>query len=154
MKQLWLGVVVAAGLTLPTFGQSPNALIGTWKFNPEKSSANYPLARSVTLTFSGEGQNLKNTAEGIDAQGNPFKIVFMHIYDGKPHPSTGNPNYDATTYTRVDANTVNVVRSKEGKMTEIGYITVSPDGKTYTGVAQGVTQNGQQWHSTLEYDRH
>ncbi len=130
-----------------------NALIGTWKFNPEKSSANAPLARSAVLTFTGEGQNLRNTAEGIDAQGNAFKITFMHIYDGKPHPSTGNPHYDSTAYTRVDSNNVNVVRFKEGKIAEIGYITVSPDGKTYSGLAQGITANGQQYHSLLVYDR-
>jgi hypothetical protein len=153
MKQFCLGIIVAIGLTLPAVGQSPNALIGTWKFNAEKSSANAPLARSAVLTFTGEGQNLRNTAEGIDAQGNAFKITFMHIYDGKPHPSTGNPNYDSTAYTRVDSNNVNYVRFKEGKIAEIGYITVSQDGKTYTAPAQGIAANGQQYHSILVYDR-
>ncbi len=153
MKQFCLGIVVAVGLTLPAFGQSPNALIGTWKFNPEKSSGNIPFAKSSVLTFSGEGQNLRNTAEGIDAQGNPFKVTFIHIYDGKPHPTTGSPEYDSTAYTRVNSNNVNLLRFKDGKIAMIGYLTVSPDGKTYTGVAQGITANGYQWHSTLVYDR-
>ncbi len=153
MKQFCLGIIVAIGMTLPAFGQSPNALIGTWKFNPEKSSGTFPLARSMMLTFTGEGQNLRNTAEGVDAQGNTVKITFLHIYDGKPHPTTGNPNYDSTAYTRVDSNNVNIVRFKEGRIAEIAYITVSQDGKTYTAPAQGITANGQQYHSILVYDK-
>jgi hypothetical protein len=153
MKQLGLGIIVAIGLTLPVFGQATNALIGTWKLNLQKSTSTLALARTQIMTFTGEGQNLRNTSEGIEAQGNTFKVTFMHIYDGKPHPTTGNPNYDSTAYTRVDSNNVNFVRFKDGKPAEIGHLMVSPDGKTYSGFAEGIAANGQQYHYVLVFDR-
>jgi hypothetical protein len=114
MKQILLGMIVAIGLTLPAFGQGADPLIGSWKLNVEKSTSTVPLFKSLTLTWSGEGHNLTDTAEGVDAQGQPFKIVFRHIYDGMPHPTTGIPDYDSSTYTRI-GNTINAVRFRDGK---------------------------------------
>jgi hypothetical protein len=79
--------------------------------------------------------------------------VFVHIYDGKPHPTTGNSNYDSTAYTRINTNTVNFVRFREGKSAETGSIVVSADGKTYTATAEGTAVNGQQYSILLVYDR-
>jgi len=59
-------------------------------------------------------------------------IVLMQIYDGLPHPVTGNPNYDASAYTRVDANTLIFARFKAGKLIAVGTVVISPDGKTFT----------------------
>ena len=151
MKQFCLGVVVAAGLTLPVFGQGVDPLLGTWKFNPEKSTGT-GLVRSGTLTWTGEGQNLIDTAEGVDGQGQAFKVVFRHIYDGMPHPTTGvNPAYDASTYTRV-GNTINVVRFRQGKVVEVGQAVIVP-GKTYTLSVEGIDANNQPYRSVGVYDR-
>jgi hypothetical protein len=79
-------------LTLPAFGQGVDPLIGSWKLNLEKSTSTAPLFKSLTLTWSGEGQNFIDTSEGKDAQGQAFKEVLIHIYDGRPHPTTGSPN--------------------------------------------------------------
>ena len=149
MKQFCLGIIVAIGLTLPAFGQGVDPLIGTWKLNLEKSTG--PVPKSLTTTFVGEGQNFSNTVEGVDAQGQPFKIVNRHIYDGMPHPTTGSPDYDSTTYTRV-GNTINAVRFRQGKTVEVGQIAIVP-GKTYTVTAEGVAANGQQYHYILVLDR-
>jgi hypothetical protein len=140
-------------LTLPAFGQGVDPLVGTWKLNREKStSVGAPLFQSITQTWSGEGQNFTNTAEGVNAQGQAFKTVFRHIYDGMPHPVTGdNPDYDSTTYTRV-GNTINAVRFKQGKTVEVGQIVVVP-GKTYTVTAEGIAANGQPYHYVLAFDR-
>jgi hypothetical protein len=102
-------------LTFPAFGQGVDPLIGTWKLNLEKStSTGLTPPKSQINTWSREGQTLIDTAEGVDAQGQPFKLVFRHIYDGMPHPTTGSPNYDSTAYTRI-GNTINAVRFKQGK---------------------------------------
>jgi hypothetical protein len=114
---LMLGLLSAALATAPSqvgLTQS-NLLIGRWKLNLEKSTFTPgPPPKSQTLNFEGVGQDFKNTAETIDAQGQATKIVFMHIYDGKPHPTTGNPLFDETTYTPVDDHHVKWVRSKAG----------------------------------------
>jgi hypothetical protein len=153
MALLFLAAVLATAAPNIGLAQS-NPLIGTWKLNLEKSKfIPGPPPRSLTLTFAGQGENLTNTAEGIDAQGGALKTVFVHIYDGKPHPTTGNPNYDSTAYTRVDTNTVNIVRFKAGKSVETGQIVVSGDGKTYAATAEGTTANGQHYSNLFVYDR-
>src|SRR5215471_13361320 len=82
------GLAIAA-LPQVSFAQS-SPLIGTWKLNVEKSKFSPgPPPRSATLNYTQDGQNIKNTTQGIDAQGNPTAGVLIHIYDGQPHPSTG-----------------------------------------------------------------
>jgi hypothetical protein len=138
-------------LSVPAFGQGVDPLIGSWKFNPAKSTSTNPLARSQTLTWTGEGQNLINTAEGVDAQGRATKVVFRHIYDGQPHPTTGTTAYDSTTYTRI-GNTINIVRFRQGKTVEVGQGVIVPE-KTYTLTAEGIDANNQPYHFVIVYDR-
>ena len=120
-----------------SFAQS-NPLLGTWKLNLDKSKYSPGTApRSLTLTYQQDGQNFKNTSQGIDARGNPTTGVLMHIYDGQPHPSTGSPDYDASAYTRVDANTLIWSRFKGGKLVAVGTGVVSQDGKTWSTTTTG-----------------
>ena len=84
-----LGLAVTTALPQAGFAQT-NPRIGNWKLNLAKSTYSPgPAPRSSTFNFQMEGQNLKNTVEGIDAEGKPTKAVFIHIYDGKPYPTTG-----------------------------------------------------------------
>ena len=149
MKRLCLGVGVAISLSLPAFGQGVDPLVGSWKLNVEKSTGLVP--KSMTSTWVGEGQNFTNTSEGVDDQGQPFKIVFWHIYDGMPHPTTGSPDYDTSTYTRI-GNTINAVRFRQGKTVEVGEGVIVP-GKTFTYTAEGIAANGQPYHRVLVNDR-
>ena len=126
-------------------------MIGTWKFNPEKSTSTGPLARSMTLTVARDGQNIVNTNNGVDAQGHAFKIVYQHIYDGMPHPTTGTPDHDSTSYTRI-GNTLNAIRFKDGKPVEVSQGVIIPD-KTFTVNAEGIAVSGQPYHYFLVYDR-
>ena len=155
MGLLFLAAVLATAVPEIGLAQS-NPLIGTWKLNLAKSRfSGSPPPRSITLTFAGEGQNLTNTAEIIDDQGQTAKIVFAHLYDGKPHPTTGAPGgiYDATTYNRVDAYTLNFVRLKDGKAVQTGSNMVSADGKTFTVMTAGIGANGQQVSSIAVYEK-
>jgi hypothetical protein len=137
------------GLTLPAFGQGVDPILGTWKLNLEKSSGT-GLPKSWTLTFTGEGQNLIDTAEGVDAQGQSRRMVFKHIYDGQPHQTTGG-DYDETTYTRV-GNTINSVRFRQGKVVEVGQAVIVP-GRTYTLTSEGIDTNGQPYRGIGVYER-
>jgi hypothetical protein len=151
MKRLGLAIIVAIGLTLPAFGQGVDPLIGTWKLNLEKSTSTNPLQRSLTLTWTGEGQNLIDTSEGIDAQGQAFKVVYRHIYDGMPHPTTGNPDYDSTIYYRI-GNTINGVRFRQGKTSEVTQTVIVP-GKTLTITAEGIDANNRPYHFAVVLDK-
>jgi hypothetical protein len=147
IKRLAIAALIVAS---PAFGQGIDPLIGTWKLNLEKSTSTGPLP-SQTITFTRDGPNIVNNGEGLDAQGQPYKFVFQHIYDGQPHPSSGIANYDSSTFTRI-GNTVNVVRFKNGKTVEVAQYILDP-GKTYSGHAEGVAVNGQPYHFNWVYDR-
>jgi hypothetical protein len=100
-----------------------------------------------------DGQVIRRKAD--IAQGQATKTVFTHIYDGKPHPTTGVPGglFDATTYTRIDAHTVNWVRSKDGKTVQTGSNVLSADGKTFTVTTEGTGPNGQPIHNVAVYEK-
>jgi len=145
--------LVASGLPQRGFAQS-NPLIGTWKLNLEKSKyISGPAPRSGTLTYAPDGQNIRNTADAIDAQGQATKTVFMHIYDGQPHPTTGSPAFDASAYTRVDPNTFVFSRLKAGKLVGAGTGVLSQDGKTWTVTQAGTDANGRPLNSIAVYDK-
>ena len=99
-------IIMLTGMTLLglAFAASPQVALaqsdpldGIWQMNFAKSKLTGPLAgtKSLTLYLRGEGQNRRDTAVGIDAQGNPRSAVFMHIYDGQPHPTDGTATTQA-----------------------------------------------------------
>jgi hypothetical protein len=146
--------LVASAFPQASFAQS-SPLIGTWKLNLEKSKFPSGAApRSQTATFEPDGQNMKNTNQTVDAQGNSTTSVFLHIYDGQPHPTTGSPLYDASAYLRLDGNTVVLSRFKGGKLVQVGTIVVSPDGKSRTNTTSGIIgPNGLAGTTVSFYDK-
>jgi hypothetical protein len=134
--------LVACAFPQASFAQS-SPLIGTWKLNLEKSKFTPGTApRSQTNTYQQDGQNIRGTVQIVDGQGNAATAVLMHIYDGQPHSLAGNPNYDARSYTRVDANTLISASMKAGKLVQVATIVISPDGKTFTTTSTGIQLNG------------
>jgi hypothetical protein len=149
MKRLGLGIIVALGLMLPAFGQGVDPLLGTWKLNYEKSTGSG--FRSLTLTFTAaEGRNLVAVTDGVDTQGNQLHGTLRHTYDGMPHPTDGSPDADSTSYTRLE-DTINIVRFKQGKVTEVSHSVIIPN-KTYTNTGVGIA-SGQVIHFELVFER-
>jgi hypothetical protein len=137
----------------PGFAQS-DRFVGTWQLNLAKSKFTPgPPPKSGTLYIHGEGQNRRDSAVAIDAQGNPMAAVLTHIYDGQPHPVTGLQTIDAAAYTRADANTLNYTYMKAGNVVSIGTIIVSQDGKTLTIAGTGTNANGQPTNNITVYDK-
>ncbi len=154
LMSLALLSLVASAFPQTSFAQS-SPLIGTWKLNLEKSKFPPGAApRSQTATFQQDGQNIKNTNQTIDAQGNAMTNVFLHIYDGQPHPTTGNPLYDTSAYLRLDGNTIVLSRFKGGKLIQVGTIVVSQDGKSRTNTTSGIVgPNGLAGTTISVYDK-
>jgi hypothetical protein len=152
MRRIILACVLAAALGAPAFGQGVDPLVGTWKMNVGKSLAiGIPQFQSLIQSYSGEGQNFIDTVDAVNDQGQVTRSVFRHIYDGVPHPTTGNPDYDSTAYTRI-GNTINGVRFRQGKTVEVMQGVIVP-GKTYTITAEGIAANGQPYHYVLVLER-
>jgi hypothetical protein len=151
MTMTLLGLAVATALPRAGFAQTNMA---NWKLNLAKSTYSPgPAPKSSTFNFQVEGQNLKNTVEGIDAEGKPTKAVFIHIYDGKPYPTTGAPGIDSSAYTRVDANIVKFTRMNAGKPIQTGFHVVSSDGKTLTVITTGTGPNGREINNFAVYEK-
>jgi hypothetical protein len=148
-----ISALVFFSLTLPAFGQGIDPLIGTWKLNLEKSTytGGDTAPKSRTATFAGEGQNLAVTAEGVQANGQPLKVIFRHIYDGQPHPTTGSPNYDSNIYHRI-GNSISGIWFKNGKVVVLTQAQLVP-GKTFTVITEGINADGQSYRDVEVFDR-
>jgi len=150
---LCLAVVFATALPQPGLAQS-NPWLGMWKLNLTKSTyAPGQAPQSQTYNFQGAGANLTNAIEGVTAAGTPIKQVAMHTYDGQPHPVTGNPDVDARSYTRVDANTVIAASTKAGKLVNVSTMVLSQDGRTITNTIRGTDAKGQQVNTVGVYEK-
>jgi hypothetical protein len=148
-----LGLAVATAVPQIGFAQS-DPWVGNWQLNLAKSKYSPgPPPKSNSVNIQGEGQNYKVTNVGINAEGNPTSRVATWIYDGMPHPVTGAPDYDAIAVTRADAYTVNVSRTKAGKVVQTGTNVVSRDGKTVTATITGTDANGRQINNIGVYDK-
>jgi hypothetical protein len=133
-------LAAGAAFSQPGLAQTNGTPRGIFQLNVAKSK--FPGAPLKSQTIYADGQ--KVVVVGIDGQGNGRAVVFEEpVEDGKPHPVTGFPQYDSSSYTRVDANTVNFTRFKGGKVVQTGNGVISSDGKTWTNTFTNAA-NGQQ----------
>jgi len=73
---------------------------------------------------------------------------------GKDSPVTGNnPDADMVARTRVNANTVETVSKKVGKVMTTQTSAVSADGKTRTVTTKGVNAAGKAVNNVAVYER-
>jgi hypothetical protein len=132
--------------------------VGTWKLNLAKSKyVPGPTPKSLSITYEATATGLTSLATGTDQEGkpiNPNKNKVTIILDGKDHKTeTTNAVYNTTAWTRVDANTWNVVRKKDGKTTQTVKNVVSKDGKTLTITTTGVNAEGKTINNKAVYDK-
>jgi uncharacterized ParB-like nuclease family protein len=142
-------------LTLPAFGQGVDPLIGTWKLNLEKSTfTGRAPPKSRTATWAGEGQNLAVTIEGVEAKGQPLKLIFRHIYDEQPHPVIGSPDNESNSYLALFriGNSINGTFFKDGKVVGLTQVQLVP-GKTVTLIEEGIDAGDLPYHDVLVFER-
>jgi len=108
-----------------------NAFVGTWKSNAEKSSPN-PLAavNGGVLHYELQGDSLKGSVTGVDAQGKPVNFTYEATLDGKPGAVTGTESIDTISLERLDQHTIKATGKKTGKLVFEDRRVVSEDGKT------------------------
>jgi VCBS repeat-containing protein len=66
---------------------------------------------------------------------------------------TGVPDFNESTYKKVNDTTVEFVRLKDGKEVQRGTRVVSTDGKTLTFTIKGVNASGQQIDNAAVYEK-
>ena len=149
-------VAVAVIATLPlavTLAQTDPA-VGTWKLNVAKSKYTPgPAPKSNTITITAAGNGIHVVASGEDAAGKPTSIDYTATYDGKDASVKGAPAYDSVSMKRIDPNTAETARKKEGKTVQTMTRRISADGKTMTVTTRGKDENGRTINTVAVYDK-
>ncbi len=134
-----------------SFAADPN--LGTWKLNEAKSKFAAGAPKNHTVTYEAVGDSVKITVDGVDSDGKPTHNEWTGKYDGKDYPVTGDPNSDARSYKKVNANTLALTVKKNGKITSTGRVVVSADGKSRTVTTTGTNSMGAKVTSAAVYDK-
>jgi hypothetical protein len=134
-----------------SFASNPN--MGTWKVN-ESTSTFPPMAqKNNTVVYEAAGDMVKVTVDGTDAAGKPTHNEWTGKFDGKDYPLTGDPAANTRSYKTIDDHTTELTNKKDGKVTAVGRIVVSADGKTRTVTVTATDANGKKMKSTAVYDK-
>jgi len=161
MKLITRSLVVSVaclGLTSlllsPAFAQT-DSQVGIWKLNVAKSTYSPgPAPKSATTTIETAGAGAKVSVDQMRADGTASHWGFTADYDGKDNAMTGsNPDADMIARTRVDANTVQSISKKDGKVTTTQMSKVSADGKTRTVTTKGMNAAGKKVNNVAVYDK-
>ena len=150
-----IGGVCTVALAGTALAQAADPQIGTWTLNVAKSTFSPgPAPKSGTTKIESAGAGAKLIVDQTTADGTARHWEFTANYDGKDVPIVGNnPDADTVARTRVDANTVQTISKKAGKVVTTQQSTVSADGKTRTVTTKGVNAAGQTVSNVAVYER-
>lgn len=130
-----------------------DANMGTWKLNEAKSKIGPGTPKNTTVVYAAEGDSIKVTVDGVEADGKPAHNEWTGKFDGKDYPLTGDPMADSRSYKRVNARTLDLTNKKGGKVILTGRVVVSADGKTRTVTTSATDAKGKKITSTAVYDK-
>lgn len=100
-----------------------NGTSGSWQINKVTESDS-----GLMTTYRWVGDEL--------SMSQPAGENFTAKLDGKDYPYHGSYSYDTVSLKRIDDHTIEETNKRDGKVIEVSRISVSPDGKTLTAVAE------------------
>jgi hypothetical protein len=158
--QMWKNLIVGLALALVApvvlAAQSGgDTSIGTWKLNLAKSafsSQTPPKSQTRIYTASPTG-GMHVVIEEVAADGKSTKTDVAIVYDGKPHPASGNPDFDSAASKRIDAYETTADLIRNGKVIGLLRRLVSQDGKTMTINIKTEKADGSVATALYFYDR-
>jgi len=147
-------VMLLTALTLFVAAAGADQLSGTWSMNAEKSKYSPgPPPKSLTVVIESDENNYKVDANGTDGDGKPIHVQYSAKFDGKDYPATGIANADTVSVKRTDANTVETLQKKDGKVVMTVTTKVSADGKSRTSTWRGKNAEGKDVHNVVVFDK-
>lgn len=108
---------------------------GTWVLDVGKSTGLSLPKNERRIYATSEDVNFLVTVEGVDATGEPYAYGASGDLDGRTYPMLElgkRTDGDAITWTRIDANTIDMKISSKGKTINLTRHAVSGDGKILT----------------------
>jgi len=133
------------------WGQGAN--MGTWKLNEAKTKIPAGVPKNTTVVYVAAGDNIKVTVDGVGADGKPQHNEWTGKFDGKDYPLTGDPAADTRSYKVINDHTTELTNKKNGKVTVMGQIVVSADGKMRTVTVKGTDPSGKMVSYSAVYDK-
>jgi len=112
-----------------------------------------PSAGDSTGRRMRDSANYKIDATGTDADGKPIHVQYSAKFDAKDYPATDVANADSVSVKRIDANTIETVQKKDGKVMMTITSKVSKDGKTRTSTWHGKNAEGKDVHNVVMFDK-
>jgi hypothetical protein len=146
--------VLTTALTLFVTTTAADQLSGTWKMNPEKSKYSPgPAPKDLTVVVESDDDNYKLDARGTDGDGKPIHVQYSAKFDGRDYSATGIANADSVSVKRIDANTIETLQKKGGKIVMTITTKVSKDGRTRTSTWRGKNAEGKEVHNVVVADK-
>ena len=146
-------LVASFAVTAPLVAQTDPA-VGSWKLNPAKSRYSPgPVPKSNVITVAAVDNGIKVSAKGIGGDDKPTSTNYTVTYDGKEKPVTGSPDFDSTSGKRINANTTEQTRKREGKVVQTQKREISADGKTMTITTHGTDKAGHTINNIAVYEK-
>jgi hypothetical protein len=134
--------VAALVLALAEIAVAADPFIGTWKLHVSKSKGN-PTPKSQIAKITAQKGEYSWMFETVEADGKATSGKWSGKYDGKDYALTGNPGFDTVATKRINANTLESVLKKSGKVVGSGQETVTKDGRRLTIAAKQRNAQGQ-----------
>jgi hypothetical protein len=143
-----LSAIAWAGLDAQT-----EPFLGTWEMSLAKSSITRGAPpRGETIVNVAEPGGYQSTLTVVGASSTNVEIHHF-IFDGDFHQTEGGDPRELS-FKRIDRNTIEQQTRRKGETTVIRRIELSPDGKTMTYTASGVTGSGTKYsNDTRVYER-
>jgi hypothetical protein len=131
-----------------------NPFIGTWKLNTAKSKGTPgTMSKEATIVFESDGNRVKRTVTGINADGQKINTSASIPWDGKEHQVDGPMGSAMVAVGRVDDRTLMVTVKVDGKVVSSGRVVVSKDGKTMTSSFKGEDPKGRKFDNVDVFER-
>jgi hypothetical protein len=153
MKTRTVLLTLALCLVGISIAVADDANMGTWKLNEAKSKFPAGATKNTPVVYEASGDDIKVTVDGTDKDGKAVHSEWTGKFDGKDYPVTGDPNMNARSYKKIDAQALMLTGSKDGKVMSEGRISISADGKTRTVKLTTTNPAGKKTTSTAVYDK-
>jgi hypothetical protein len=134
--------------------QAPEAWLGTWKLNVEKSkfSPGPPPKSMIVKSAAAAGGGFTYTSDMVAADGKTTHVEYFSKPDGKDYPMK-TATTDAIWLKKIDDYTNQFATKMGGKVVATGRTVYSRDGKLRTQTWTVTNAQGDKVESTAVFDR-
>ena len=131
-----------------------NPFVGTWKLNTTKSKGTPgTMNKEETVVFETDGNGVKRTVTGIDADVQKISASATVPWDGMDHKIDDPMGPTMVAVKSVNDRAINVTVKANGKVVASGRVVVSKDGKTMTASFKGEDPKGRKFDNVEVFDR-